>query len=171
MTELLSAPWPDHRLYRAIESDDDADRLLLEFTAQIAAPPGSISSAQSKPAAVRVADVLVDRARRGSPGDSSWKLVDDELFCELYRLFFADAVTGFLAGVIAAKISVALPGIALIDPTGQLTGYLAEKIAAAIPTPCEDKAERPDDPLGDVAQDMVTQTFDRWLDQAVQDAA
>ncbi|GAA1547294.1 hypothetical protein GCM10009741_58640 [Kribbella lupini] len=98
--------------------------------------------------------------------------MDDELFCELYRLFFADAITGFLAGVIAAKMSVLLPGLALIDPAGQLTRYLAEKIAEAMPTPCEEKAaERPDDPLVDVAHDLVTQTFDRWLDRALQDAA
>jgi hypothetical protein len=172
MTELLSTPWPEHRLYRTIESDDDADRLLLELTAQIAGPPGSIASAQSKPAAVRVADLLVERARRGSSGGSSWKLVDDELFCALYRLFFADAITGFLAGVIAAKMSVLLPGVALIDPAGQLTGYLAEKIAEEIPTPCEEKSgKRPDDPLGDIAQDLVSQTFDRWLDRAVEDVA
>ncbi|MCP2254371.1 hypothetical protein LY13_003140 [Prauserella aidingensis] len=39
------------------------------------------------------------------------------LFCEIYRLFFADLVTDFLTATIAGHLTATVPILTVVDPT------------------------------------------------------
>src|SRR5262249_35167075 len=90
--------------------------------------------------------------------------IDDNLFCMIYRLFFADAVTGFLQSVIAAKITLMVPALPAVDPAGQITDWIAEQITSAVPTPCQERTEHRSGPsLADLGRSLIKDAVKRAL--------
>ncbi|QFU88952.1 hypothetical protein YIM_18865 [Amycolatopsis sp. YIM 10] len=87
---------------------------------------------------------------------SGWSFPDD-LFCEIYRLFFADFVAEFVRAVIAEKVKLTVPALVLVDPSGQIADWVAEQITAVLPTPCAEKDRHLDDPrsISELARDML----------------
>jgi hypothetical protein len=83
----------------------------------------------------------------------------------LYKLYFADIISGFVKTVIAEKIKLVFPALRVIDPAGVVAKHIADKVAELIPDPCEERETRGDDgsTLADVARDLLKETVDRAL--------
>ncbi|MGW7685295.1 hypothetical protein ACWGID_31435 [Kribbella sp. NPDC054772] len=165
LTSLRETSWGQHPDHLDLDQPSGPDRLLELLTASICLDEPGYVNAAIRPGVVLTISKLTHSPASRRRARSGQALIDDELLCFLYREFFADAITEFLTSVIAAKLNVAVPLLLVIDPTGQISQYLASKIVEAIPTPCEEKNEGgTHDPLTSIAQDMVSDTFDRWLE-------
>lgn len=152
------------------------DLFLVWFVRQVAGGGGTIVDAVGRHAALHCGQVLLDREPRlrtgvesdGQSADGS--PIDDDLFCAIYRIFFADLVTDFISSLIASKIQLLVPVLPAIDPTGQIANWVANEIAERVPTPCQE-AEGAGTPLVDVARSLVTTTLQRTLGIPTDDAA
>lgn len=166
-TELVNVPWVDHPAHMDFTTPEARDGLVGALTDRVCPPGGPLGHAVLRRATVRTIGEMVDSAADRDRSRSHSTLLDDELFCLLYRTFFADAVTEFLTSVIAAKITLVVPGLVLVDPSGQIAAYITGKVAEQIPTPCMAKAQSGSkDPVTEIAADLVHDTFDRWLETA-----
>ncbi|MDL4819101.1 hypothetical protein [Actinomadura opuntiae] len=89
----------------------------------------------------------------------------DDLFCAIYELFFADAVSEFIKTIIAEKIKLAVPVLHVIDPAGHVASWVAERIRAVLPLPCEAKADAGEGApsIADLGRDLLVETVDRAL--------
>lgn len=125
-------------------AEERVELFLARFVAQTAGEGGALADAVARRAATHAAEVLLDKhavlRHEVETGTKTARAsISDGLFCEIYRLFFADMVTQFLTAVIAGKISLAVPVLPILDPAGHIADWLAEKVVAMIPTPCDEK--------------------------------
>lgn len=82
----------------------------------------------------------------------------------IYRLFFAEAVTGFLQSVIAAKITLMVPVLPAVDPAGHIADWIAKEITSIIPTPCQERDKHGAGPsLADLGRSLVEEAVERAL--------
>lgn len=118
------------------------DAFIARFTDQVAVSLGRPADAAIRRACVTTAERILEKAPRVravvEDGEDLVDWLTGELFCELYRLFFADVVRQFLRSVIAAKLSLAAPVLPFVDPSWALANRAAEMIEALIPTPCKE---------------------------------
>ncbi len=105
-------------------------------------------------------------------GDSTDSWVDNEFFCLIYKLFFADIVTEFLVSVVASQITTAMPALLVADPTGMLTNAIAGEIASYVPTPCDEADEAADRSfIAGVGERLVDDALDRTIDSLLEGAS
>jgi hypothetical protein len=167
LAELHDVPWEQRPNHVALVDESGSDQLLALLVPRVCGEAGPHIDTAIRPGVVSAISELTENVARKTPVRVGDPLIDDELFCFLYRVFFADTITQFLTSVIAAKLNVAVPVLLLIDPTGQVSQYIGGWIAEAIPTPCEEKSKNDSkDPISTIAQGMVEDTFDRWIDSA-----
>lgn len=167
LIDLRMKPWVGHPAHGDLRTSD-ARNALISFLVEQSCPPGStLAQAMTRQAAVRVSTALVEEAVRRRAPLHRESLLGDELFCLIFRMFFAEVVTEFLATLIAAKISVVVPVLVLVDPGGLLSTYIAEKVAKQMPTPCEERDRRPRSPMSEIAEDLVDEMIPRWLETAL----
>lgn len=87
-----------------------------------------------------------------------------DLFCVVYTLFLAETVAEFAKAVVAEQVVIAAPGLAVVDPAGQIAGWIGEKVAGLLPDPCEEAATRQDGRRVDqLAADLLCDAVDRAL--------
>ena len=93
-----------------------------------------------------------------------------DLFCLLYRQFFAQAVAQFITTVIAEKIKLAVPALHVVDPAGQIADWIAKKVFSLLPNPC-DAAVDGGGSLTQLADSLLHETVDRAFGVATPVAA
>lgn len=141
------------------------DIFIREFVDRVAGPGGLITDCVMRRAAAHVATKLVtEREEVGhAVRHGSDERISGEIFCWIYALFFADAVSEFLVSIVAEKIKITLP-IFYLDPTGMLARWIAEKIVGLIPDPCQEQEDAVDgiksaynqiSTLGEIAHGLV----------------
>lgn len=157
--------------FSPFESDSVEERLdefVGRFTDQVAQSVGLTVDAVVRRAVADAARYLLDHSpalrRAVETGNKGAVGIGDELFCMIYRLFFADAVTGFLQSVIAAKITLLVPVLPAVDPAGDIIDWIAEAITSAVPTPCQKREDHGADPsLADLGRSLVEEAVKRAL--------
>ncbi|WAL64724.1 hypothetical protein ORV05_27750 [Amycolatopsis cynarae] len=150
-------------------ADERAELFVSRFVARTAGQGGVLTDAVARRAAAQAAETLLTkhpvlRHAVETGTDAAATPIEDGLFCEIYRLFFADLVTGFLATVIAGKITLMVPVLPVLDPAGKIVNWLAGKVVEMVPTPCQEKEKRDDGlsvvDLGrELARDAILRAF------------
>lgn len=152
--------------------DERVDTFLARFVASVVGEGGLVADAAARRAALRCAEELLARRpelersiRSGQPGD--WTVLK-ELFCFLYRIFFADTVKELMTAVIAGKLALAFPAIAVLDPVGDIAYRIAEKISEHIPTPCDNPgSSKSDRSMFAAGRAMASSALPRALELAM----
>jgi hypothetical protein len=144
------------------------DVFLAWFVRHVAGSGGTVVDALARQAALHCGQVLLDRqpplraAIEHDASSSDGFAIDDDLFCAIYQIFFADLVTGFIRTLIASKIGLLVPALPAIDPTGQIMKWVANKIAERVPTPCQEGGGTGSQ-LVEIARSLVTTALQRTL--------
>ncbi|MHA6627840.1 hypothetical protein ACU61A_20580 [Pseudonocardia sichuanensis] len=137
---------------RVVDDPSEAGRAqgVAAFTISVAGSGASVADAVVRRAAARAGQRLLGQC-------------GTELFCVVYREFFADLVAGFLQAVIAEQIRLAVPGLDIVDPTGRVAEWIAEHLMALVPDPCAVGVPRPGTSVLDVAEELVPRAVDTVL--------
>ncbi|MFF0234341.1 hypothetical protein [Micromonospora sp. NPDC005254] len=154
----------DSPLVRDVAAWGDADEFVRRFVGQVAGDGQLIVDAAVRRAARRVAEHLV--MPDGPLADPSRpKPVSGELFCALYQAFFGEVVGELVHIFIAENIKIAVPALAILDPTDVVAGFVADQVVKVLPNPCAEAVERGPEPsrLADVAKDLLTTTVTEAL--------
>lgn len=156
------------RPFESVTAEERLDEFVARFADQVAHSVGLTVDAVVRQAAADTARYLLDRSpalrHAVETGDGDAVGIDDELFCMIYRLFFAYVVTRFLQSVIAAKITLMVPVLPAVDPAGHIANWIAEKIVSIIPTPCQGKDKHGVGPsLADLGRSLVEKAVERAL--------
>ncbi|WP_154814338.1 hypothetical protein [Actinophytocola xinjiangensis] len=143
----------------------DTEWFMSEFVTAVAGERTGIIDAFVRRSATRCAEELLNdpRVRRAVAGQTRSSSLAMDLFCSVYRLFFADIVTEFAKAAVAEQVKLALPGLVLIDPGGQIPAWVGEQVASWIPNPCEQGKDDSDRSVADLAADLVGDNVDRAL--------
>ena len=156
--------------------DEHADAFIARFTDQVAVCTGLPADAAVRRACVRTAERLLEKDARvraaveGGTDLTGWLV--DELFCELYRMFFADIVQEFLHTMITANIALAVPVLPTVDPAGLIAHSAAKVILQLIPTPCKESDRRADgSPLHRLGRELAGEALERALGLSSEEAA
>lgn len=149
-------------------SDMGEEVFIAWFAEEVTDSVGLLSDAMVRRAAVRTADELLNRApelrvalQTGTRG--TWTL-PDALLCEIYRLFFAQVVEEFFRVVIEAKLHFVFPGLAAIDPAGEIARSISDQVVKILPSPCdraEESTRRPS--LASLGRDLVAEAVELAL--------
>lgn len=123
---------------------------VAAFTISVAGSGGSVVDAVVRRAAARAGQRLLGQC-------------GTELFCVVYREFFADLVAGFLQVAIAEQIRLVVPGLDIVDPTGRVAEWIADHLMALVPDPCSEAVGRPGTSVLDVAEELVPRAVDTVL--------
>jgi hypothetical protein len=144
-----------------------ADWFMSEFVTAVAGERTGIVDAFVRRSATRCAEKLLDdpRVREAVAGEARSSSLAMDLFCAVYTFFFADVVTEFAKAAIAEQVKLALPGLVIIDPGGQIPDWIGEQVASWIPNPCEEqsKEDAGGRSVGQLAADLVRDNVDRAL--------
>jgi hypothetical protein len=144
-----------------------ADWFLCEFVRTVAGDQTGIMDAMVRRSATRCAEkILADsRAREAIDEKTSSSGLAMDLFCLIYTFFFADVVTEFAKAAVSEQVKLAVPGLVVIDPGGQIPDWIGKKVAALIPNPCEQKHQQGDDgrSITELAADVLWDNVDRVL--------
>lgn len=82
-------------------------------------------------------DSVVRRAARAALAEAGHSAGDTDLFCLLYRQFFAQAVSQLITAVTAEKIKLAVPALHAVDPAGTIADWVAKRVFSLLPNPCD----------------------------------
>lgn len=105
-------------------------------------------------------DSVVRRAARETLAAAGQSGESRDLFCLLYRLFFAQTVSQFVTTVIAEKVKLAVPALRLVDPAGVIASWIADRVFSLLPNPC-DVAVNDGGSLAQLADSLLHETVDR----------
>jgi hypothetical protein len=105
-------------------------------------------------------DSVVRRAARETLAAAGDAAGSRDLFCFLYRQFFAQGVAQFITTVIAEKIKLAVPALHVVDPAGQIAGWIVKRVFSLLPNPC-DAAVDDGGSLKQLADSLLHETVDR----------
>jgi hypothetical protein len=140
-----------HDMADCVATQTGADVEVLEaFTARLDVAGGTLL------------DAVVRRAARMALTEAGKSAGNRDLFCLLYRLFFAQTVSQLITAVIAEKIKLAVPGLHMVDAAGTIASWIAKKVFSLLPNPCD----IPVDDGGSVKQladALLHETVDRAL--------
>ncbi len=145
------------------------DAFRQNFVDAVAGQGGLLADVMVRRAACRSVERLLNGDNQAfknaviHPGTAVSPL-SGELFCALFRWFFADVVREFIAAMIAENVKVVVPVLTL-DPTGLVAHWIAEQVVALLPNPCE-HVSAPTTvlrPLSAVARELVTEAVNRAL--------
>jgi hypothetical protein len=115
-----------------------SDWFMTTFVERVAGDDNTIAAAVVRRAVTTAAERLIDGSRVSTgleeAGRSRGLAMD--LFCLVYTSFIADVVAEFAKAVIAEQVTLAVPGLLLLDPAGRIPDLVGEQVAALIPNPC-----------------------------------
>ncbi|AGP55007.1 hypothetical protein [Streptomyces rapamycinicus] len=118
----------------------DGDEFAAHFTATVGGEGGTVADAAVRRAAARSARRLLEEEHSaGAPGGSG---MSGEVFCLLYRGFFADVVAEFLRTAVAEKVKLVVPLLPALDPEDHIADWIAEHVLHLLPNPCEEATRR-----------------------------
>lgn len=146
---------------------------VQSFTERVAGPGSSPAYSAVRQAAAQCAEQVLNndpRIRRAviQCDKTSGIVLSDELFCWIFRLFFAKVVAQFIQATIAAKINLLAPWWQAVDPAAKAAEWLTHHIMALLPNPCEKKRAGDDGgSLAELARDLLEETVKRSLDLPV----
>lgn len=143
-----------------------ADWFMSEFVTAVAGERTGIVDAFVRRSATRCAEILLDdpRVSEAVEGRARSSTLAMDLFCAVYTFFFADVVTEFAKAAVAEQVKLAVPGLVIIDPGGQIPDWIGEKVASWIPNPCEEQSkDEAGRSVGQLAADLVRDNVDRAL--------
>lgn len=142
------------------------DWFMTVFVERVAGDDNTIATAVVRRAATTAAERLISESGipTGSEEPARSRGLAMDLFCLVYTSFIADVVAEFAKAVIAEQVTLAVPGLLLIDPTGRIPDLVGEQVAALIPNPC-DQAETKHDTrrIDEFASDVLRDNVDRAL--------
>lgn len=139
-------------------------RFVQWFVDEVAGDCGLIVDALARRAARRTAERLLESSAvrdAVASGDTSDVVLPDEVFCGLYRLFFADLIEELFRAVIFAKLATVTPVLALVDPA-----RAAALVVTRALSPCAEQERDPSKTLTAIARDMADHIVERLLDPA-----
>ncbi|WP_211762990.1 hypothetical protein [Kutzneria sp. CA-103260] len=156
--------------------DERRDEFVARFSDEVAGSVGGMADAAVRHAATDAAVAVLDGSPRlrhavdtGTPSRGG---ISSELFCTVYRIFFAQAVTNFLKSVITAKITLIAPILPVIDPAGHIATWIADMIMSIVPTPCDQSsAHDSGPPIAELGRSLVRETVERALGLPVDGAS
>jgi hypothetical protein len=119
---------------------DGAD-FATALTEAVGGTGGTVAEAAVRRAAARSAKRLMEQYPDAMP-DGNGRGLSGDLFCLLFQWLFADVVGEFLRAVVAEKITLAAPVLAIPDPEGRLADWAAKEIVGVLPDPCEEAARQ-----------------------------
>jgi hypothetical protein len=148
---------------------DPEDRFVRWFIDEVAGDSGLLVDALARRAARRTAERLLEKcpAVRDAvlSGETPDVVLADEVFCELYRLFFADLVEELFRAVIFAKLVTVTPVLPLVDPA-DLASRAAARVVTRVFSPCAERKRDPSKTLTAIARDMADDIVERPLGPA-----
>lgn len=107
-------------------------------------------------------DSVVRRAARAALAEAGHSAGNRDLFCLLYRQFFAQAVSQLITAVIAEKVKLAVPALHAVDPAGMIADWVAKRVFSLLPNPCDVPVDDGGS-LKELAGALVHETVDRAL--------
>lgn len=107
-------------------------------------------------------DSVVRRAARAALAEAAHSAGNRDLFCLLYRQFFAQAVSQLITAVIAEKIKLTVPALRAVDPAGTIADWVAKRVFSLLPNPCDVPADDGGSLKG-LAGALLHETVDRAL--------
>lgn len=143
-----------------------SDWFMTAFVDRVAGDDNTIATAVVRRAATTAAERLINapEARLGSESTARSHGIAMDLFCLVYTSFIADVVAEFAKAVIAEQITLAVPGLLLLDPAGRIPDFVGEQVTALIPNPCEQAATKRDTlRIDEFAMDVLRDNIDRAL--------
>jgi hypothetical protein len=149
-------------------AEDRRNEFVMAFVDEVTGAPGFQTDAAIRSAATDSAFAILQKdasiARAVETSSPYNGRITGELFCDVYRIFFAEAVASFLQSVIAAKITLVIPILPAIDPAGHIAGWIAKKLMSILPTPCE-RQEGTDngESLANLGRSILKETVARAL--------
>ena len=157
-------------------ADERRNEFVARFSDEVAGSVGGMAHAAVRYAATDAAIAVLDGSPRlrdavdtGTPSHGG---ISNELFCAVYRIFFAQAVTNFLKSVITAKITLIAPILPVIDPAGHIASWIADKIMSIVPTPCDQPSAHDNGPpIAELGRNLVRETVERALGLPVDGAS
>ncbi|MFI6346052.1 hypothetical protein [Streptomyces sp. NPDC050560] len=145
------------------------------FTVSVGGTGGTVTDAAVRRAAATSARCVHEERAKAPTGAG----ITGELFCLLYKLFFADVVAEFVRGAVAESVKGAVPVLHVLDPGDHVADWVADQVMEVLPDPCEETqklaeaveeaasaAEVVADPLAslaDVAYDLIPVAAERAL--------
>ncbi|MFF7656860.1 hypothetical protein ACFZCY_44935 [Streptomyces sp. NPDC007983] len=117
----------------------DGDEFAARFTAAVGGEGGTVADAAVRRAAAASARRLLEQhPEAGAPGGNG---LSGEVFCLLYRGFFADVVAEFLRSAVAEKVKLVVPLLPALDPEDHIADWIAEHVLSLVPDPCGEAAQ------------------------------
>jgi hypothetical protein len=107
-------------------------------------------------------DSMARRAARAALAAAGHSAGNRNLFCLLYRQFFAQAVSQLITAVIAEKITLTVPALHVVDPAGAIADWIAKRVFSLLPNPCDVPVDDGGS-LKDLAGTLLHETVDRAL--------
>lgn len=144
-----------------------ADWFLTVFVDRLAGDDNNtIAAAVVRRAATTAAERLISDSGipTGSEETPKSRGLTMDLFCLVYRSFIADVVVEFAKSVIAEQVTLAISGLLLFDPAGQIPEFVGKQVAALILNPCEQAETKHDTRrIDEFASDVLRDNVDRAL--------
>jgi hypothetical protein len=139
---------------------------MSEFVTAVAGERAGVVDAFVRRSATRCAEKLLEdpQVQVAAADQARSSSLAMDLFCAVYTFFFADVVTEFAKAAVAEQVKLAIPGLVIVDPGGQIPDWIGEQVASWIPNPCEEQGK--DDggrSVADLAKDLVSNNVDRAL--------
>lgn len=144
----------------------DTEWFMSEFVTAVAGERTGIVDAFVRRSATRCAEKLLNdpRVQEAVAGQARSSSLAMDLFCAVYTFFFADVVTEFAKAAVAEQVKLALPGLVIVDPGGQIPDWIGEQVASWIPNPCEEQDKNDGRrSVANLAADLVRDNVDRAL--------
>jgi hypothetical protein len=169
LVETLSALIDDRNALGPPPSDwpaSPSDWFMTVFVDRVSGDDNTIATGVVRRAATTAAERLISEpgVLTGSAETARSRGLAMDLFCLVYTSFIADVVTEFAKAVIAEQITLAVPGLLLIDPAGRIPDCVGEQVAALIPNPCEQaEAKHGTRRVDEFAMDVLRDNVDRAL--------
>ncbi|WP_157104172.1 hypothetical protein [Nocardia kruczakiae] len=162
LAELSSGgcPLPDS----ANISADRRTEFVAIFTERVVGIAATPADGAARAAAVRCArKLLEDKALADAVESGGHYRIPDDLFCAVYELFLKNVLIEFIAGVAAAKLSVAVPLLYLVDPGGRIAEWLADTLTELVLDPCAERADADDISLADLSRQLLEDNVRRLV--------
>lgn len=105
---------------------------------------------------------VVRRAAHAALTEAGHSAGNRDLFCLLYRQFFAQAVSQLITAVIAEKIKLSVPALHALDLAGTIADWIAKKMFSLLPNPCDVPVDDGGS-LKELAGALLHETVDRAL--------